>query len=116
MPIFPGDERAIEGKQRMAAGERLPDGQPRQYFCRTCGAEAAGTDRMPSGWYALQRANHLTGAIRLGLYCSLDCLSRMLPRTAICRVIGKRRQPPRPTRSSRRPGARFVWRQENWNR
>jgi hypothetical protein len=72
-----GDRRASETK----TGRFIKPGRKdevRPWFCRTCGIEEQGTE-VPVGWYALTRkaAHRQPGVntlLRLGLYCSADCL------------------------------------------
>ena len=76
------DARVAEGKRLIEQGQRLTEEsrQVRPFFCRTCGAEQRGT-HVPVGWYQLSRAAGAeVKAHRLGIYCSLDCLERQLPR------------------------------------
>jgi hypothetical protein len=73
---------ALEGKDRLDAGQRLPREAPRPWYCRSCGQERAPSRNVPSGWYTLAR--HTGSAekpmLRLGVYCSIDCLEDQLPR------------------------------------
>ena len=63
----------------------LPAGQPgvntgltRPFFCRACAKETLA-DRIPEGWYTINR--HTTDkSVRLGVYCSIECLISQLPR------------------------------------
>ncbi len=79
--------RVSEAKRLLDAGVRLSDSPAkapsRSYFCRTCGREQTG-DAIPKGWYTLTRhsGNATEKALRLGVYCSIDCLSDQLPRLA----------------------------------
>lgn len=82
MPDYDGDAQARRSKALITAGRRLPGDVPiaREYFCRTCGRVERG-DVVPSGWYRLQRESAVIGRpVRLGLYCSMTCLTDMLPR------------------------------------
>lgn len=48
----------------------------RSYFCRSCHMVARGR-WVPAGWYLLERAVGGAGRhLRLGVYCSVDCLVR----------------------------------------
>jgi hypothetical protein len=87
----PGDDRAHEAKELAEAGHRLPDLMPhrahrpvhteaRPYFCRTCGREQVGL-YVPRGWYSLCRhAGDMARPLRLGIYCSVECLIAGTPR------------------------------------
>lgn len=57
------------------------EGEMRDYFCRTCGAVKVGRV-IPRGWYGLTRHAGAVDRpmIRLGLYCSIECLAAQLPR------------------------------------
>src|SRR5437763_246164 len=47
----------------------------RSYFCRSCHLVARGR-WVPAGWYLLERAVGGAGKhLRLGIYCSIDCLT-----------------------------------------
>lgn len=69
------------GKDAWDRGERLEPGTPRPFFCRSCGQRTVGT-HVPRGWYSLTRhaGSRPEPPIRLGLYCSVDCLSAQMPR------------------------------------
>jgi hypothetical protein len=62
---------------------------PRTWSCRTCRATVKSV-YVPLGWYTLARQQGQTRRLdptrpkhtRLGLYCSIGCLERMLPRLA----------------------------------
>jgi len=82
VPNYGGDDHAHRSKDLNEDGRRLPSDvrMEREYFCRTCG-RVARSQMVPSGWYVLQRASGVIGrSVRLGLYCSLTCLTDMLPR------------------------------------
>jgi hypothetical protein len=54
------------------------------YFCRTCGHEEKSR-MVPKGWYGLSRypgGPQVSSPQRLGLYCSIECLTDQLPRIA----------------------------------
>lgn len=78
-----GDQRAQRAKARIDRGLRAaPDRESRPYFCRTCGKEQRGAG-VPEGWYSLSRHRDWQTPrpiSRLGLFCSLACLARQLPR------------------------------------
>jgi len=65
-------------------GERVggwPQGQPRPFFCRSCNKRETAV-MVPRGWYTLTRH---TGTLdepplRLGTYCSAQCLSDQMAR------------------------------------
>jgi hypothetical protein len=49
----------------------------RSYFCRSCHIVARGR-WVPAGWYLLERSVGGAGKhLRLGVYCSVDCLVRV---------------------------------------
>jgi hypothetical protein len=57
----------------MDTAESRPE---RSYFCRSCHMVARGR-WVPAGWYLLERAVGGAGKhLRLGVYCSVDCLVR----------------------------------------
>ena len=56
----------------------MNSGLTRPFFCRTCGKKMLA-DRVPPGWYTFSR--HTAGkAVRLGIYCSIDCFAEQMPR------------------------------------
>ena len=87
-----GDYLAHRGKERIERDLRLTKQRAeRLFFCRGCGKEEHGRN-VPESWYSLSRhGNPLTSRpiLRLGLYCSLDCLTAELPRlTGIAKALG----------------------------
>src|SRR5260221_5590651 len=73
----PGSPAAERPRSGMDAAASRPFGQTveRSFYCRSCQLTARGR-WVPAGWYVLERAagggaRHL----RVGLYCSLDCLA-----------------------------------------
>jgi len=77
-----GDDRAAETKGRRF----YEDGRrgERPWYCRACGREELA-EGVPVGWYRLERKGLAVVArqssyLRLGLYCSVRCLARMVPR------------------------------------
>ncbi|MBV9447890.1 MAG: hypothetical protein JO345_18565 [Streptosporangiaceae bacterium] len=66
--------RARRGADAAASrpfGERLE----RSFYCRSCRLTVRGL-WVPAGWYVLERAEGGGGRhLRVGLYCSLDCLA-----------------------------------------
>ena len=78
-----GDDLSREGKVKLAHGDRLPMVRgARPWFCRHCGAQQ-DAEHVPPGWYDLNRhRGAMARTQRLGLYCSVACLTAMLPRLA----------------------------------
>lgn len=51
----------------------------RPYFCATCTLSQISTG-FPSGWYVLSRSRGPElSKVKLGLYCSLECLTERVP-------------------------------------
>jgi hypothetical protein len=51
----------------------------RPYFCATCTDTVVSTG-FPAGWYVITRSQGPDlPKIKLGLYCSLDCLRERMP-------------------------------------
>jgi hypothetical protein len=87
----PTPTRAHEGKDRLDAGQRLPRDAPRPWYCRSGGQESVPGRDVPSGWYPLRRhpGNAEKPALRLGVYCPIECLADHLPRRGgIERAVG----------------------------
>jgi hypothetical protein len=52
----------------------------RMFYCRQCGKEENGF-HVPFGWYTITRSLPLPARpLRLGMYCSVACLARQMPR------------------------------------
>jgi len=57
-----------------AASRRLGESAERSFYCRSCQLTTRGR-WIPAGWYVLERSVGGGGRhLRVGLYCSLDCL------------------------------------------
>jgi hypothetical protein len=71
-----GRDRKLADDRRAAYSQEL-----RPYYCRTCGAEQRSA-LVPRGWYSLTRASGSTQEKpqRLGVYCSIICIDRQMPR------------------------------------
>lgn len=72
------------GKRLADQGRRLPENDfdtPRLWYCRSCGRRSVAVN-VPAGWYSLARHTGVPMAKpqRLGVYCSVGCLSEELPR------------------------------------
>lgn len=81
-PQSPTPEQVSQGKAIIDQGQRLGwHRAERRWFCRTCGKQQDG-DAVPIGWFSLGRHSGQRGTpvIRLGIYCSIPCLERQLPR------------------------------------
>ena len=86
-PHAPDAPRRIrEAKQLVETGKRLPpdrqeEQRPRVFCCRTCGHEEMSIV-IPRGWYTLSRhtGRPMERALRLGMYCTLECLQEQMPR------------------------------------
>jgi len=78
---YAGDAPAHAGKDKLAQHDRLPLLRgARPHFCRHCGTTQT-SEHVPAGWYALGRhRGAMERTQRLGLYCSIACLTAMLPR------------------------------------
>lgn len=82
MTTAPTPPQVSEGKARVAAGVRHPGGQvSRVYYCRSCGTEQEA-QMVPRGWYSMTRhtGQDARPSVRLGIYCSVDCLAQQLDR------------------------------------
>jgi hypothetical protein len=81
----------------MDAAASRPFGQTveRSFYCRSCRLTARGR-WVPAGWYVLERAAGGGGRhLRVGLYCSLDCLAAAGSDLAAAEHdAGARRRPP----------------------
>lgn len=81
----PSPVQVHESRDKKISGDRLPANRhgTRPYYCRTCGVQVMGV-MVPQGWYVLTRAAGTMSdrPIRLGLYCSIDCLEAQVPRLA----------------------------------
>jgi len=81
----------------MDAAASRPFGQTveRSFYCRSCRLTARGR-WVPAGWYVLERAAGGGGRhLRVGLYCSLDCLAAVGSDLAAAdQDAGARRGPP----------------------
>lgn len=79
----PQPAAVAEGRERKLGGKLLPqnNGQPRPYYCRSCGTSQQGI-MVPRGWYSLMRSHGEEHQpwLRLGMYCSAQCLSDQMPR------------------------------------
>ncbi len=65
-----------------AASRPLGEIAERSYYCRSCQLTTRGR-WIPAGWYVLERAVGGGGRhLRVGLYCSLDCLAAAEDRLA----------------------------------
>lgn len=69
-------------KRRIEWGGRQETDAPRGWFCRSCGQESAPSRVVPPGWYSIGRHTGVAKRpiIRLGVYCSVACIARQLPR------------------------------------
>lgn len=57
-----------------------PQRDERVYFCRQCGKDVKGF-YIPFGWYTIQRSQPVPlRPLRLGMFCSIVCLSQQMPR------------------------------------
>jgi hypothetical protein len=81
--ITPEPPQVRDGRDRKLADNRRAqyDQHLRPFFCRSCGAEQRST-LVPRGWYTLTRASGSRQETprRLGIFCSLECIDRQIPR------------------------------------
>ncbi len=75
-----GEAIARTIRERNPLPQRAPGSlAEREWFCRTCGVvERAAV--VPDGWYTVERRDADRGRLRLGVYCSVDCIECQVPR------------------------------------
>lgn len=109
----PKPTQVAQAKRLIEAGWRQEFRNNRVYWCRTCGAEETGS-MVPRGWYSLTRHTAVPDRpyVRLGLFCSIDCLSQQMTRFAgIANDVGDKFDES-PYQLSRRDVVNFPTREE----